>query len=104
VEEEEEEEEDEEEEEKEEDGGENGDDSHADGSLAVPSSALGPQLPYTPCTDPNYLETFNGITTCQVCAVLAVKDIIVLRLTRRAGFIVTHVAQVAWSQRRQRPQ
>jgi hypothetical protein len=42
----------------------------ADGSLAVPSSALGPQLPYTPCTDPNYLETFNGITTCQVRAIL----------------------------------
>ncbi len=65
--EEEEEEEDEEEEKEEDSGGENGDDSHVDGSLAVPSSALGPQLPYTPCTDPNYLETFNGITTCQVC-------------------------------------
>ena len=42
------------------------DDVDADGSLAHPPSALAPQLPYTPCTDPNYLETFNGITTCQV--------------------------------------
>ena len=48
-------------------GGDEGDaDVDADGSLAVPSTTLGPQLPYTPCTDPNYLETFNGITTCQV--------------------------------------
>ena len=61
----------EEEEEEEEDHGNGGDgdgddDADADGSLAVPPSVLGPQLPYTPCTDPNYLETFNGITTCQV--------------------------------------
>ncbi len=63
----------EEEEEEEDEGGDGGDDDAADAdadiSLAVPSTVLGPQLPYTPCTDPNYLETFNGITTCQVCYV-----------------------------------
>ncbi len=60
-----------EEEEDDEEEAEGGDDADADigadGSLVVPSATLGPQLPYTPCTDPNYLETFNGITTCQVC-------------------------------------
>lgn len=59
--------EDEEEDDEDDDGaGGNDDDVDADGSLVVPPSALAPQLPYTPCTDPNYLETFNGITTCQV--------------------------------------
>jgi hypothetical protein len=79
----------EEEEEEEDDGGvddggvDDGDadaDVDADGSLAVPSSALGPQLPYTPCTDPNYLETFNGITTCQVRAFPCVSDDVSTRM------------------------
>ncbi len=82
-------------------GGDGDEDVDADGSLSVPPSSLGPQLPYVPCTDHNYLETFNGIATCQVRSV-AQKHLTLIMYF--AGPVAADSTKVTRSQRRQRPQ